>query len=36
VAALPVTIKGTVSSGLESYHVEWGYVVTGTGGISGG
>jgi hypothetical protein len=36
VAALPVTIKGTVSSPLESYHVEWGYVVTGTGGISGG
>jgi hypothetical protein len=35
-ASLPVTIKGTVSSPLETYHVEWGFVVYGNGSISGG
>lgn len=33
VAALPVTIKGTVSSPLESYHVEWGFTAYGTGAV---
>jgi hypothetical protein len=33
IAALPVTIKGTVSSGLENYHVEWGFTLYGSGGL---
>jgi hypothetical protein len=32
-AALTVTIKGTVSSGLELYHVEWAFVCYGDGRI---
>jgi hypothetical protein len=35
-AALPVTIKGTVSSPLETYHVEWGFVAYGSGAIEQG
>jgi len=35
-AALPVTIKGTVSSPLETYHVEWGFVAYGNGAIDQG
>jgi hypothetical protein len=35
VAALPVTVKGTVSSGAEFHHVEWGFVLYGTGAIDG-
>jgi hypothetical protein len=31
IARLPVTILGTVSSGAESYHVEWGYIIDGNG-----
>jgi hypothetical protein len=34
VAALPVTVKGTVTSGAEWHHVEWGFVLLGTGGIT--
>lgn len=30
-ARLPVTIRGVVSSGLEHHHVEWGYVLFGSG-----
>lgn len=30
-ARIPVTVKGTVSSGLELYHVEWAFVLFGDG-----
>ena len=30
-ARIPVTVKGTVSSGAELYHVEWGFVLFGNG-----
>ena len=30
-ARIPVTVKGTVSSGAELHHVEWGFVLFGNG-----
>lgn len=35
-ACLPVTVKGTVKSVLESYHVEWGAVLYGDGRLDPG
>ena len=32
-AALPVTIAGTVSSGAENHHVEWGFTIYGNGNV---
>jgi hypothetical protein len=31
IARIPVTVKGTVSGGLDLYHVEWGFVLFGDG-----
>lgn len=33
-ARIPVTIKGTVASGAESHHVEWGFILFGDGSSS--
>jgi hypothetical protein len=30
-ARIPITIKGSVSSGAENHHVEWGFVLYGSG-----
>jgi hypothetical protein len=35
-ASIPVTVKGTVGSGAEWHHVEWGFILYGNGGISYG
>jgi hypothetical protein len=35
-ARLPVTVKGTVSSGAELRHVEWGFILFGDGSSSTG
>jgi hypothetical protein len=35
-AAIPVTVKGTVSSGAELDHVEWGFVLYGNGASTQG
>jgi hypothetical protein len=32
-AAIPVTVRGTVGSGAELHHVEWGFVLYGNGNV---